>query len=178
MDTFAREILELRPMLVGIARQRLRNDAWAEDAVSEALVAALERPAAFEGRAALGTWLVGILKHKIADQVRRHTRECQAQSYDDDGNDPLEEVAAADRWSDPQAQVSQREFMDEFHRCLRTLPQRQGHAFMLRNWVGAATEEICNELGVTENHLGVMLHRARRRLRAALAPHAPAGMAA
>ncbi len=69
----------MRPMLVRMARQRLRNDAWAEDAVSETLVAALESPAAFAGRAKVQTWLVGILKHKVVDQIRRHTRECQAQ---------------------------------------------------------------------------------------------------
>ena len=51
MNTFAEQVVALRPMLVRVARQRLRNDAWAEDAVSETLVAALENPGAFTGRA-------------------------------------------------------------------------------------------------------------------------------
>jgi RNA polymerase sigma-70 factor (ECF subfamily) len=34
----------LRPQLLRYARLQLRNDAWAEDAVSETLLAALEKP--------------------------------------------------------------------------------------------------------------------------------------
>ena len=29
----------------------------------------------FQGGSALKTWLVGILKHKLIDQLRRHSRE-------------------------------------------------------------------------------------------------------
>ena len=74
MQDFADQVAAIRPMLVRTARRRLRNDAWAEDAVSETLVAALEKPSAFAGRAAVQSWLVGILKHKTVDQIRRHTR--------------------------------------------------------------------------------------------------------
>ena len=41
MQDYAEQRVALRPMLVRMARQRLRNDAWVEDAVSETLVAAL-----------------------------------------------------------------------------------------------------------------------------------------
>jgi hypothetical protein len=39
------------PQLLRFARSQLRNDAWAEDAVSDTLLAALERPQAFAGAA-------------------------------------------------------------------------------------------------------------------------------
>ena len=54
-----------RPMLLKFAMRQLRNTAWAEDAVSETLLAALAKPDAFEGRSQLRTWLVGILKFKV-----------------------------------------------------------------------------------------------------------------
>ena len=75
MTDFARQVEALRPQLMRFARVQLRNDAWAEDAVSEALLAALEKPQSFAGQSQLKTWLVGILKHKVIDQLRRHTRE-------------------------------------------------------------------------------------------------------
>ena len=53
MSDFALQIETLRPQLLRFARTQLRNDAWAEDAVSESLVAALERPAAFGGQSQL-----------------------------------------------------------------------------------------------------------------------------
>src|SRR5882672_12055339 len=75
MSDFARQVEELRPQLLRFARAQLRNDAWAEDAVSDTVLAALERPQSFSGGSQLKTWLVGILKHKLIDQLRRHTRE-------------------------------------------------------------------------------------------------------
>ena len=185
MPTFAEQVAALRPLLVRMARQRLRNDAWAEDAVSETIVAALENPAAFAGRAKAQTWLVAILKHKVVDQIRRHTRECQARAFDDEApefghlpdaaSDALVEAEAD--WGDPQEGLSRRQFMADFDRCLAALPAQQGRAFVLRNWLGAETEDICSELGVSANNLAVMLHRARHRLRASLPQWIPAGAA-
>ncbi|MES1162558.1 MAG: sigma-70 family RNA polymerase sigma factor, partial [Rhizobacter sp.] len=173
MHDFAEQLVELRPLLVRMARQRLHNDAWVEDAVSETMVAALENPAAFAGRASVRTWAVGILKHKVVDQIRRHTRECQIDRPDDSdaepefgalseaGADTLTEAPA--EWGDPQERLSHRQFMVQFQHVIKELPRQQGRAFLMRNWMDAETEDICSELGVTANNLAVMLHRARNR---------------
>ena len=47
---FAAQVEALRPQLLRFARSQLRNEAWAEDAVSETLLAALEKPHGFAGR--------------------------------------------------------------------------------------------------------------------------------
>ena len=65
------EIGAHRPSLLRYARRRLGNLAHAEDAVQETLVAALECFESYAGEAALGTWLMGILKHKIVDTSGR-----------------------------------------------------------------------------------------------------------
>lgn len=178
MDDFTRQVAELRPMLVRVARQRLRNEAWAEDAVSETLIAALENPAAYTGRAQMRTWLVGILKHKVVDQIRRHTRECQVDAREDREPDFAElpdvqpgAVEAHAEWGDPQRRIEHRQFMAQFSACLKTLPPQQGRAFLMRNWMDQDTDAICAELGVTANHLAVMLHRARHKLRDAMQAH-------
>jgi RNA polymerase sigma-70 factor, ECF subfamily len=171
MHDITEHVIAMRPLLVRLARQRLRNDAWAEDAVSETLVAALEKPGAFAGRAKARTWLVGILKHKLVDQVRRHTRECQIMLHDDDDErDPFADLAPADDTADPQHQLAQRQFVARVDACLQTLPAQQGRAFVLREWLEEETADVCRELGITANHLGVMIHRARRKLRATLGP--------
>ena len=176
MQNFAEQVAALRPMLVRVALQRLRNPAWAEDAVSETLVAALESQGSFAGRAQMRTWLVGILKHKLVDQIRRHTRECQAETFDDEEPEfgelhdaaPSAAFEAQSDWGDPQERLSRRQFMAQFDQCLKTLPPQQSRAFMLRNWMEEETDEICKQLGVTSNNLAVMLHRARARLRSSL----------
>ena len=64
------QLAEHRTYLLRFARLQLRNDAWAEDAVSETLLAALSKPQSFGNRSQLKTWLVGILKHKVLDMLR------------------------------------------------------------------------------------------------------------
>jgi RNA polymerase sigma-70 factor (ECF subfamily) len=179
MDDLAHQLAALRPALVRYARRRMRNEAWAEDAVSETLMVALEDPEAFSGRAHLQTWLIGILKHKLIDQLRRHTRE-QAMEFDDeDGGDASSNWSeTASMWGvdsgaafgDPQERLARRQFMQQLEHSVRALPVRQGRAFVLREFLDVDTEDVCRELGVTANNLSVMLHRARRQLRASLQP--------
>ena len=64
---FATQVEALRSQLMRFARSQLRNDAWAEDAVSDTLLAALEKPGSFAGQSQLMTWLIGVLKHKLVD---------------------------------------------------------------------------------------------------------------
>jgi RNA polymerase sigma-70 factor, ECF subfamily len=175
MPFLAHQIAACRPVLLRMARQRLRNMVWAEDAVSETLLAALEKPNVYAGRAMLRTWLVGILKHKVVDQIRRHTRECQAEAGNDEpefGDLPAAASVGAfeshAEWDDPQELLRRRQFIDCFHSCLKNLPPQQARAVMLRDWMEQETDDVCNQLGVTANNLAQILHRGRRQLRASL----------
>jgi RNA polymerase sigma-70 factor (ECF subfamily) len=175
MSEFAVAVQALRPQLMRFARAQLRNDAWAEDAVSEAVLAALAKPQAFAGQSQLKTWLVGILKHKLVDQIRRHSREVSATSEADEQDiDALlfndggmwREVPA--EWGDPQAALGQREFFEVLEICVEQLPGVQGRIFLMREWLELGTDEICKELGITPTNAWVLLHRARLRLQTCL----------
>lgn len=172
---YARQVEALRPQLLRFARAQLRNDAWAEDAVSETLLAALEKPGAFGGASQLKTWLVGILKHKLVDQLRRHAREAVSLSTED-GEDVdallFDETghwreAPAD-WGNPEHALHERQFIDVLETCMQKLPATQGRVFMMREWLELETDEICKELAITPTNLWVLLHRARLRLRECL----------
>jgi RNA polymerase sigma-70 factor (TIGR02943 family) len=172
MPDFASQVERLRPQLLLFARSQLRNDAWAEDAVSESLLAALERPHAFGGQSQLKTWLVGILKHKVVDQLRRHTREATI-LVGEDGEDLDELLFQADGhwrdaprdWGDPDAAFSRKQFFDVLQTCCDQLPPVQARVFMMREWLELESDEICHELSITSSNLWVLLHRARLRLR-------------
>ncbi|QPF73833.1 sigma-70 family RNA polymerase sigma factor [Roseateles sp. DAIF2] len=174
MTEFATALETLRPQLLKYARAQLRNPAWAEDAVSETLLAALEKPQAFAGQSQLKTWLVGILKHKLIDQIRRHGRELSATP--EDGIDLDEELFRPDGhwrqmpedWGDPEAALRQLEFIQVLEACVEHLPGQQGRLFMMREWLELETEEICKVLAISPTNLWVMLHRARLRLRECL----------
>ena len=175
---FAHQIADARGYLLKFARLQLRNETWAEDAVSETVLAALARPQAFEGRSQLRTWLVGILKHKIVDLMRLHRREVVPDADDgDEANDPLEMIAfrsdghfaepPAD-WGDPQQDLQSRQFFAVLEACADKLPPVQGRLFLMREWLELSSEEICKELALTPTNFYVQLHRARLRLRECL----------
>ncbi len=174
-NDFAFQLEKLQPQLLRFARTQLRNDAWAEDAVSETVVAALEKPQAFAGQSQLKTWLVGILKHKIIDTFRARRRE---EPLDDDEDDQALEdgIFRADghyrdfpqEWSTPETDLSRNQFLEILEICVQDLPVAQGRIFLMREWLELSTEEICNELTITTTNAGVLLHRARLRLRECL----------
>lgn len=168
---------ELRPTLLRIARLQLRNDALAEDAVSDTLVAALENAASFGDRSQVKTWVIGILKHKIIDQFRRASREVSADAQAEvDGGDDLENRYDAGGhlaeppldWGDPHAALERTEFFDTLQACVEGLPAALARIFMLREWLEYETDQICKEMKITPTNCFVMLHRARMRLRECL----------
>lgn len=176
---YEQQLVASRDYLMRFARLQLRNDAWAEDAVSETLLVALAKPQAFQARSQLKTWLVGILKHKIIDAMRQRQREVMLDtgSEQDSNADPLEHLAfkadghfaqqPAD-WGNPEEDLKSRQFMAVLEACTEKLPAVQGRLFLMREWLEMSSEEICKELGLTPTNLYVQLHRARLRLRECL----------
>lgn len=176
--SFETAVAQSRTYLLKFARLQLRDEAWAEDVVSETLLAALARPQAFAARSQLRTWLVGILKHKIVDVLRSRAREVTLDSgTDDESADPLEHMAFkanghfAERpadWGNPEQDLGSRQFMTILEACTEKLPAVQGRLLLMREWLELSSEEICKELGLTPTNLYVQLHRARLRLRECL----------
>lgn len=178
MTRYENQVAEYRDYLYKFARLQLRNEAWAEDAVSETLLAALAKPQAFDNRSQLKTWLIGILKHKVVDALRHHGREVTSSgSAEDDDADPMELlnfkadghfVEAPADWGNPEQHTSSRQFFEILEACTEKLPAVQGRLFLMREWLELSSDEICKELDMTPTNLYVQLHRARLRLRECL----------
>jgi RNA polymerase sigma-70 factor (TIGR02943 family) len=178
LPRFEQQVADLHGYLMKFARLQLRNETWAEDAVSETVLAALARPQAFGNRSQLKTWLVGILKHKIIDALRQRSREvCQISDSDDSGADPLDYlgfkadghyVEAPAEWGNPEQLANSRQFFEVLEACVSHLPATQGRLFLMREWLELSSEEVCKALGLTSTNLYVQLHRARLRLRECL----------
>jgi RNA polymerase sigma-70 factor (ECF subfamily) len=175
---FDTTLAELRPMLVKIARLQLRNDTWADDVVSETLVAALEGAARFGGQSQVKTWVVGILKHKIIDQFRKNGREVSVEAEQEaNASESFDDLFQADghfrnqtlpTWGDPEASLNRNQFLEILQACVDKLPAGMGRIFMMREWLEYETDEICKEMRITSTNAFVMLYRARMRLRECL----------
>ncbi len=173
-------LAEHRPMLFRFALLQLKDNELADDAVQETLLAAWQASASFQGTAGLRTWLIGILKHKIADHWRRSSREVTAAVFDQIDND-ADEVDEDDffmsnghwnggpsTWNDPEAALKQLEFWAIYEICQNNLPPKMARVFMLRELVGLDAEEVCRETGLSDANYWVTMHRARLRLRECL----------
>jgi RNA polymerase sigma-70 factor (ECF subfamily) len=183
MDTarFAAEIETHRRYLLRVAQLQLRDGDLAEDVVQDTLVAALAGATGFDGRSSLRTWLTGILKHKVVDAIRRKQRApVPLAALDDEGSlDDLDALfkstgawaAPPAEWGDPEAALSQREFLVVLERCLEKLPPQTGRVFVMREVMELDGDEICKELSITANNLWVILYRARMALRLCLDEH-------
>jgi RNA polymerase sigma-70 factor (ECF subfamily) len=166
-----------RGYLLRVATRQLRDNDLAEDVVQDTLLAALQGATGFCGRSSLKTWLIGILKHRIVDTIRRKAREpsfatleeeCQLEDFDalfDDAghweNPPAE-------WGDPEVQLSRQQFFNIVQSCLEKLPPNTARVFMMREVMELTSDEICKELTITSTNLFVILYRARVALRQCL----------
>lgn len=171
------ELERHRPYLVRFALLQLRDRGAAEDAVQETLLAAIQGAERFAGQSSVRTWLIGILKHKIIDSIRKSTRE-QTSSFGA-GEGTAEDldayfesdghfIEAPAEWRSPESALEESRFFDALERCLQTLPRNTARAFTMRELLGLDTREICKELRITPSNCWVMLYRARMNLRACL----------
>jgi RNA polymerase sigma-70 factor (ECF subfamily) len=175
------EIESHRPYLVRYALSQLRDAVLAEEAVQEALLAALEGIDRFDGRSTLRTWLTSILRFKIIDLQRRLVRDRATSSLDEETLASTEEAWLDDlfdetghwrtppqAWNDPESALEQSRFWMVFEQCLGRLPGAGGRVFFKREVMGEETEAICRDEGITTSNCWVILHRARVALRMCL----------
>lgn len=150
-----------RSCLLRFARLQLRNDAWAEDVVSETMLAALEKPDSFGGKSSLKTWLVGILKFKVMDCIRTHSREV-ASSVNCDEDTELEELlfapdghfrADAYEWPNPEQSLNSKQFLAVMDVCIDEMPPTIGRVFF-----DARMDRFYDQRNL-QTAVGVIVHR-------------------
>ena len=141
----------------------------AEDVAQSTFLTFLETAHRFEGRSQVRTWLFGILYKKIAEARRKAGRE---QAMEDIDAVFERQFDANGSWIQPPRPVDAELYASELQReiegCLDTVATKQRMAFVLREVEELDTKEICKILDVTRTNLGVLLHRARTRLRECL----------
>jgi RNA polymerase sigma-70 factor (ECF subfamily) len=178
--TLQDQLSALRPQLLRFTKQRIYDDAIAEDVVQESLLAVLEAPERFAGKSSLATYVFGILKFKIIDNFRRSKQTQNLYSdhgFDISCNIEVSQHLIDDRYGinrsslceefNPVAALEQKSFFIQLEQALGLLPIKNARAFTLADCLEIDSTEICEELGMSKNHMMVALHRARHALRKA-----------
>ena len=138
----------------------------AEDLVQDTLVTFVQSCERFEGRSTVKTYLFGILYKKTLEKRREVQRE--------QATDPIDEVfenrfGYGGIWRTmprgPEDESQGKEIQAVIDDCVQALPTQQRMAFYLREVEHETTETLCKILDVSVTHLGVLLFRARNRVR-------------
>ena len=149
------------PMVYNLALRLLNNPQAAEDMAQETFVRAWQALPGFRAEAAFSTWLYRIatnLCYNRLPQLRASLQALDAAAVDDlSDNRPL-----------PEAMVQSAEMRRELFAAVDALPKHYRLLIQLRHMQGLGYLEIAEVTGMPLGTVKTGLHRAHRRLRAAL----------
>ncbi|GAB4242757.1 MAG: sigma-70 family RNA polymerase sigma factor [Saprospiraceae bacterium] len=168
-------VREYTDALYAWALRKTGDSHLAEDLVQDTFLAAAEGLQNFEGNSSPKTWLMAILKYKIANHYRRAINRQTAHP----GDDFLQQFFATDgRWlgiarpGNWQVQdgslLSDAEFTTTLNRCIQHLPEAMQACIRLKFLEEKKGAEICQELGVSQTNYWQLVHRAKLQLRKCL----------
>jgi RNA polymerase sigma-70 factor (ECF subfamily) len=168
-----------------LAASVVGSQAAAEEVVQDTWAAALEGLAQFEGRASLKTWLFRICINRARSRREREQRMTPFSAFEPaDAEGPAVDESRFDEtghWRpspadqrfdvSPEGEHLRGELRDRLSQAVAQLPERLRIVLTLRDVDGLSGEDVCSVLELTEANQRVLLHRARTKVRAALADY-------
>jgi RNA polymerase sigma-70 factor, ECF subfamily len=163
-----------------VARSYVRTDAAVDDVVQETWLGVIRGLERFEGRSSLRTWIFRILVNQARTRAVRDARSVPFSSLETDDGPAVEPAAfgADGRWTsapprldgDPETGLLSAELREHLLDAVDALSHDQRAVITLRDLVGLPAMDVCDLLEISEGNQRVLLHRARARVRTALAP--------
>jgi RNA polymerase sigma-70 factor (ECF subfamily) len=165
---------EYAPRVYNLARRMLSSETDAEDVTQDVLLLVVRKLPTFRGESAFPTWLHRVtvnaaLAHRHKRTARNEHRE-KTRTLDmvleEEPRGPVR------RWSvSPEEAALDRETQQLIERAIAELPEEYRDVFVLSDVEGIPNAEIGEMLGLSLPAVKSRLHRARQKLRDALAPH-------
>ena len=142
---------------------RILNDYTdASDCYQETFLAAVK----LARRQSVNNWpalLKTVAAARAIDRLKQRSRERSRNA----GPDELAHVTALQ--PEPALEAEAADLLERVRQALTQLPTQQAQVFWLRCVDSLSYQEIGDELGIKTNRVGVLLHRARKRLQETLA---------
>ena len=163
-----------------VARTFVRTPSAVDDVVQETWLGVLRSLDTFEGRSSLRTWMYSILLNQARTRARRDARSLPFSALETEEHPTVDPSAfgADGRWAsaparldgDPETGLLSGELRAELLHAVEGLSEEQRAVITLRDLVGCSAPEVCELLDISDGNQRVLLHRARTRVRHALAP--------
>jgi len=167
-------LTEYGDRLYHYAYRQTHDEEQAADLVQETLLGAWRSRDHFHGNSSESTWLIGIMKHKVLDLIRKNIKE---RSVFSSNTDPLDTYFQKNNswkeppqaWYDhPEKAMHNQQLAKALHECIRRLPQTQRDLFSMKELQGYSTQDICQSCNLSTTNFHVLMHRARLALRRCL----------
>lgn len=166
METFGERLVrEFLERVHGYVRLRVPAQDC-EDVVSDIFLRAIERQGQLRGEAA--PWLFAIARSQVAEHYRKKESAMPTEDSSTLAVTAADGTAAAARNGAPLERLEEAEFRERLQRTIGLLPELERDVISFKFTDGLSNTEIAKVLGITPNHLGVVLHRALQKLRSAM----------
>jgi RNA polymerase sigma-70 factor, ECF subfamily len=152
---------EQGPMVWRTLWRLLANRADVEECFQEAFLGAFQ----LSQRETIENWpavLCSLASARAIDRLRKRYRRGERRQEGTDERHFSEAVSAE---PGPPERAQAGELSERLRRAMVQLPEKQAEAFSLHVLSGRSHREIAERLDMTENAVGVTVHRARQRLR-------------
>ena len=153
-------------MVFGTAYRILGNPDDAEDALQDVFLRLLNSHGGAQTPDRVRDWgayLRVAATRAAVDLLRRQSKWKR-------NHQPLREEIEDEKLQPVDAVIAWQGKAQRLRRALARLPKRDAQVFVLRYVEQLSYEQIAAEMGLSVSHVGVILHRAQRRLRDILAP--------
>lgn len=173
-EAIARLFDEYGPLVYSLGLRMCDSPDAAEDLVQETFMRALSSWEGFEGRAKPSTWLYTIASRACQRMRRRRAGEPRRlepiERLLPSGDEGVIQLPSGD---DPSERAAMSEAIDAVRGAIAELPLDFRLPFVLKEVLEFKVAEIAEVLGVSENTVKTRLHRARLKVRSALAEALP-----
>jgi RNA polymerase sigma-70 factor (ECF subfamily) len=156
------------PRFRRIALAHLGDMADAEDAVQDALLAALTHVDQFRGQAKMSTWLTAIVINSARMKLRRRFGRVYLALDETNGQDFMLAEMLSDTRPGPEEAYRKREIVEQVAQATSRLSPTLLRTFQLRDIYGLNIRETADLLGVPTGTVKARLARARMKLRKAI----------
>jgi RNA polymerase sigma-70 factor (ECF subfamily) len=157
------ELVEAHQAAVfGTVLRLVRERAVAADVTNRALYRAYDHLASFDDSRPLRPWLVRIAAHEALNELRSRRREAD---HAFGGEAAAIELAQLSGGPDPAELIPRRERRAAIRAAVDRLPEAQRVAVVLRYFADLSYADIAETTQQSVNNVGVLLLRARDRLR-------------
>lgn len=133
----------------------VRNEATAEDLISEVFLDVWRQAGKFEGRAAVSTWLMSIARFKALSALRRRPEA----ELDDEMAEAIEDTS-----DDPEVTLAKKDKSAVLRQCLTALSSEHREIIDLVYYHEKSVEEVAEIVGIPEATVKTRMFYARKKM--------------